>query len=66
MTPCEIFFFSEEFQACGEAPEVGLLDDIIFRRFSEFELGAAGAKVLSSTGHWIGRQKADAKVTTMN
>ena len=46
---------------CAEPSKLVVLDDLICRRFSEFESGAAGAKVLSSTGHWIGRQKTDGR-----
>ena len=63
---CEIFFYFVKGVMCAEPSKLVVLDDLICRRFSEFESGAAGAKVLSSTGHWNGRQKTDGKVTTMN
>ena len=66
VSSCEIFFYFIKGVLCGEPSKLVVLDDLICRRFSEFESGAAGAKVLSSTGHWNGRQKTDGKVTTMN
>ena len=63
---CEIFFYFIKGVLCGEPSKLGLLDDIICRRFSDFELGAAGAKRLSSNEQRIGAQKADGKLTTID